>query len=238
MVRRLVLVLVFVLASPVMLALPAHAAKKQDFCTVVANLGQATSGQTFGQDAKGLAKAFKRAGKKSDAPKKVNKAMRTLGSFYDQAADADNAADYVRISSQFGARYANASLTFSQHYVSECLTPLLTPTTAGSTGTTTTSSSSTTTSSASSSGGVAAGVINGAPATAQLSSCSASAASGSARNADGSFQLTWTGNSGTLTWRSGSNTYSGAVQVQVLGPVATFTGNAGGSSVFGTASCG
>ncbi len=230
--------IVAALAIP-MAAAPASAAKKQSFCTVVASLGQSISSntQTFGSEAKRLSKSFKSAAKKVDAPKKVVKAMNDLGSFYDDASKAKNVTDFVAIAAQAGQKYANASATFSQHFLQECLTQTTTTTRPSSASGSSTTAGGSATTAAGSSTGVVAGAFNGGPATVQVTPCTVGGASGSLRSADGAFQLTWSGGTYTLTWRVGSTTYNGPVTAQQAANTLAFTGSAGGVTVQAAVAC-
>ncbi len=238
--RRLTAVcgLVAALAMTVTAA-PASAAKKQPFCTVVASLGQVTSGssQTFGNGAKQLSKAFKAAAKKADAPKKVVSAMSTLGDFYADASKAKNVAEFTALAVKAGQKYAGASATFSQHYLQECLSQLTTTTRPSSSSGATTTTAGSATNTPGTSQGVVAGAFNGGPATVAVSPCTVGGSSGSLRSTDGSFQLTWSNGTYTLMWRVGSTTYNGPVTAQQAANTLAFNGSAGGVSVQAAVAC-
>lgn len=242
------------LVTSAVVATPAGAAKKQPFCDVVADLENFDNSGTNRSAATRVANQYHGAAKVVSAPKKVVKALDSIGDYYEAIADADNAAEQATTAVQFAGRYSKAVVTYTKHFTKNCLTVTTTTTRAGSSSVTTSTTTSTSTSTSTStpagsgsgsnsgtgSGGNAtiAGSINGQPAVNPSGTCSGvGSSSGLVRSNDGTFQLIWSNNIYQLQWTAGGTTYLGPVQVIVVGTSLTFNGTTAGVSVQGAAAC-
>jgi hypothetical protein len=232
---------------------PAGAAKKKPFCDVVEDIGNFDNSGSNRSDAQRVANEFHSASKQVKAPKKVVKALNTIGDFYDAVADADNAAEQATVAARFGGRYAKAVTTYTKQFTKKCLVVTTTTSTTRPTGSSTSSTTSTTgsgststtgsgstsgTGSGSAGNATIAGSINGQAAVNPTGTCTGvGTPNGLVRSNDGTFNLVWSNGVYQLQWTAGGTTYLGPVQVIVVGTNLTFTGNAGGIVVQGAAAC-
>ncbi len=206
-------------------------AAKKPFCDAVVGLSDTIDvdpQDSNATEARKVGKGFKTAAKQAQAPKKVRKALTTIGDFFSRLAGADSTAEKVAVSARYGKKYSKAVLRFGTHYASECFGSVVTP------GAPTTGSSGSTSNGG---GGTLGGVINGRNVALEVGQCVVSASNGVVRSQDGSFELSWANGSYQLVWTAQGTTYSGPVTVQLVGKGGAFTGTAAGVLVTGAFQC-
>ena len=127
---RLLVAVACIGASLVIAAPAANAGSTGDSCEVLQDLDDAFSsvGTSFSGDdfdtreLTQLGKAFRTAAKKagSETPKKVKKALKNLGKFYDALAGADSPVEAASVYARNARKYQKAATDFATYLGTEC----------------------------------------------------------------------------------------------------------------------